>query len=325
MKIELKLVRANAKIPQYATSGAAACDLSSAADEDISLKPGEVKLIPTGIAIAIPDKSAVALIYARSGMSVKRGLAPANCVGVIDSDYRGEIFVPLRNNSSVEQTVAVGERIAQLMLTPVITAEFERVGELDPTARGEGGFGSTGNAEYSLLSELCREERSSMLDILEESFPESERRDREKQAALFEDSDYHSLAIRVDGVLVGFMAYWTLDDVIYCEHFAIKSDRRGGGLGRRAMKELLSMHEGKKIVLECEHKEFGSVAQRRIGFYESLGFVVNDQPYKQPPYKSGMDWVKMHVLSYGGSLGDGDFSRIKKLLYGRIYGVDERD
>jgi dUTP pyrophosphatase len=104
---------------------------------------GETRLVRTGIALEIPE-GYVGLIYARSGISVKRGLAPANKVGVIDSDYRGEIMVALYNQSGKEQTVADGERIAQIVFTPYVAADFCVVDELDSTERGEGGFGSTG-------------------------------------------------------------------------------------------------------------------------------------------------------------------------------------
>lgn len=324
MKVEIKLLRDNAKIPEYATEGSAACDLASAAEEDIVILPRETKLVPTGIAVGISDKGVVALIYARSGISVKRGLAPANCVGVIDSDYRGEIFVPLRNNSPTEQSVKPGERIAQLMFTPVLTADFCQVDELNDTARGIGGFGSTGKAEYSILTELKREERPEMLKILNASFPESERRTDEKQLALFDDPRYRVLAVRSDGSLAGFMAYWELGDIVFYEHFAVKEELRGAGIGRRALKELLAMHEGKRVVLECEERDLNDIAARRVRFYESLGFAVNDQLYKQPPYTAGGEWLRLHLLSHGSTLQDDEFSDIKTLLYDKIYGIREK-
>ena len=119
-------------------------DLHACIDESVVIPAGGRKLIPTGIAIALPSADYVALIFARSGLGVKFGVAPANCVGVIDSDYRGEIMVGLQNSGSEDYTVHPADRIAQLMITPVIQAEVSMVDELDETERGAGGFGSTG-------------------------------------------------------------------------------------------------------------------------------------------------------------------------------------
>ena len=129
--------------PSYGTPFAAGADLYACMGEDVSIKAGETKLFHTGIAMQIPD-GLVGLIYARSGIATKRGLAPANKVGVIDSDYRGEIMVSIYNHSSETQTIADGERIAQIVLTPYITAEFTLSDSLDATDRGSRGFGSTG-------------------------------------------------------------------------------------------------------------------------------------------------------------------------------------
>ena len=109
----------------------------------MTILPGQTAFIPTGFAMAVP-KNCAGLIYARSGMACKRGLAPANKVGVIDSDYRGEIIVALHNHGTVERTVVHGERIAQMVITPVLTLAYEIAESLEETARGEGGFGSTG-------------------------------------------------------------------------------------------------------------------------------------------------------------------------------------
>ncbi len=144
MQIKVKLLREGARLPHLATAGAAACDLYALLEEPIVLQPGERKPIPTGIAIALPDASAVAVICARSGLALKRGLGLANGIGVIDSDYRGEIFVALMNNDDKPQTIENGERVGQLMILPVIAAEYAFASELDETARGAGGFGSTG-------------------------------------------------------------------------------------------------------------------------------------------------------------------------------------
>ena len=141
--LKIKKLNELAKLPTYGTEYAAGCDLYAAINESIILNPGETKLIPTGLGMEIPT-GLVGLIFARSGISIKRGLAPANKVGVIDSDYRGEIMVAIYNQSSEIQTIEKNERIAQFVLVPYVKAEFEEVGSLDETIRGEGGFGSTG-------------------------------------------------------------------------------------------------------------------------------------------------------------------------------------
>ena len=131
-------------LPYYATPGAAAMDLHACMDEAVIIPAGERRVIPTGLAIALPSPEYVALIFARSGLGIKHGIAPANCVGVIDSDYRGEILVGLQNSGGEDYTISPGDRIAQLMITPVLQARLRLVDELDETQRGAGGFGSTG-------------------------------------------------------------------------------------------------------------------------------------------------------------------------------------
>ena len=130
--------------PFYASAGAAAMDLHACVDEAVTIPAGKRAVIPTGIAIGLPSADYVALIFARSGLGIKHGVAPANCVGVIDSDYRGEILVGLQNSGDEDYTIQPGDRIAQLMITPVLQATVTMVEELDDTARGAGGFGSTG-------------------------------------------------------------------------------------------------------------------------------------------------------------------------------------
>ena len=142
--VMIQKMRDCAKIPAYATDGSAAVDLCAAIDEPLTLAPGERRLIPTGIAISIP-KGTVAILSARSGLSYKKGIAAANGIGVIDSDYRGEIFFSSINLSSEAYTVTPGERICQMMLMPVFSMNFTEVESLDETLRGAGGFGSTGN------------------------------------------------------------------------------------------------------------------------------------------------------------------------------------
>lgn len=142
-KIAVKKLRPNAVLPTYGSAWAAGADLYACLEAPVTIAPGKTVLIPTGLAMEIPVGFA-GLIYARSGLSVKRGLAPANKVGVIDADYRGEFMVALLNHGSESQTVCHGERIAQLVITPVFTPGFLEVEELSDTVRGEGGFGSTG-------------------------------------------------------------------------------------------------------------------------------------------------------------------------------------
>ena len=131
-------------LPFYATPGSAAMDLHACIDDPVTIPAGGRSMIPTGLAIALPSPDYVALVYARSGLGIKHGVAPANCVGVIDSDYRGEIIVGLQNSGDSDFTVQPGDRIAQLMIAPVVRANLQMVEELDETARGAGGFGSTG-------------------------------------------------------------------------------------------------------------------------------------------------------------------------------------
>lgn len=142
-KVKVKKVRENAILPIYGTEFSAGADLCACLEEPAVLAPNETKLIPIGISMEIPQGYA-GLVFARSGLATKRHLAPANKVGVIDSDYRGEFFVPLRNHGSVPQTIEHGERIAQMVLVPYLTAQFVEVETLSDTARGSGGFGSTG-------------------------------------------------------------------------------------------------------------------------------------------------------------------------------------
>lgn len=142
-RLKIKKCSKTALMPVRATEGSAGYDLCADCD-DCVINPDEIKKIPTGIAIGIENHECVGLVYARSGLSSRAGLAPVNCVGVIDSDYRGEIIVPLINHSSEPYTIKRGERIAQLVLAPIYIPDLEEAEELDGTQRGEGGFGSTG-------------------------------------------------------------------------------------------------------------------------------------------------------------------------------------
>lgn len=144
MNVSVKKLREGAILPTYGSPEAAGADLYACLEENITIAPGESFFVPTGLSMEIP-KGYAGLIYARSGMACKRGLAPANKVGVIDSDYRGEFIVVLHNHGNKAQTVENGERIAQLVITPVLTPAFEEVDELSDTERSGGGFGSTGN------------------------------------------------------------------------------------------------------------------------------------------------------------------------------------
>lgn len=143
MKVRIKKINENAIIPTYGTEYSAGADLYALLDSKIEIKPHETVFVHTGISVEIPE-GYCGLVFARSSMGAKRGLAPANKVGVIDADYRGEIMVTLHNHSEITQTVEPGERIAQLAIVPFLKAEFEEVDELTDTTRGAGGFGSTG-------------------------------------------------------------------------------------------------------------------------------------------------------------------------------------
>ena len=143
-QVKVKKLRDGAIMPSYGSEFAAGADLYACTDDNtITIKPHETVFIPTGLAMEIPEGYA-GLIYARSGIACKRGLAPANKVGVVDSDYRGEFMVALHNHTNENQDISNGERIAQLIITPYITANFVETQTLDETQRGEGGFGSTG-------------------------------------------------------------------------------------------------------------------------------------------------------------------------------------
>ena len=141
--VSVKLLDPRAKLPAYGSADAAGADLYALTDGPVEIAPGGTALIRTGIAVAVPQ-GYVGLVYARSGLACKRGIAPANKVGVIDADYRGEVMVYLHNHGTQPQTIEDGERVAQLVITPYLTARFEPVDELDCTERGSGGFGSTG-------------------------------------------------------------------------------------------------------------------------------------------------------------------------------------
>lgn len=142
--VSVKLLDPRAKMPTYGSADAAGADLYAVTDGPVTIAPGQTVLIHTGLALAIPQ-GFVGLVYARSGLATKQGLAPANKVGVIDADYRGELMVALHNHSGEMRTVEHGDRIAQLVIAPYLTAQFTQQEELDDTVRGEGGFGSTGS------------------------------------------------------------------------------------------------------------------------------------------------------------------------------------
>ncbi len=141
--IRVKKLRNNAILPTYGSAEAAGADLYACIDEEIAIAPGQTVFIPTGLSMELP-KGCAGLIFARSGLACKRGLAPANKVGVIDSDYRGEFIVALHNHGDAAQTVVPGDRVAQLLIVPVFTPAYELCEELSDTQRASGGFGSTG-------------------------------------------------------------------------------------------------------------------------------------------------------------------------------------
>ena len=143
MNIKVKKLKPGATVPTMGSKFAAGADLYSAEDADVVIGPSETKFIGTGLAMEIPE-GYVGLVYARSGLACKRGLAPANKVGVVDSDYRGEIKVALHNHGKEAQTVEKGDRIAQMVIAPYLSVNYEEADALSETERGEGGFGSTG-------------------------------------------------------------------------------------------------------------------------------------------------------------------------------------
>ncbi len=144
LDVKIRKLRENARVPKYATAFSACGDLCACIDEEVNVGVGEIVRIPTGIAVEPMREDVVGLVFGRSGLGIKQGITLANSVGVIDSDYRGEIIVALINRGSQAYTVQPGERIAQLMFAPIYTANFIECGELDDTARGEGGFGHSG-------------------------------------------------------------------------------------------------------------------------------------------------------------------------------------
>ncbi len=142
--LKFKKLRPDAAVPTYGSDFSAGADLYACLDGDLTILPGETTVVPTGLALEIPENHA-GLVFARSGLATKKGLAPANKVGVIDSDYRGEVLVSILNHGPEKRTISPGERIAQLVITPVVTCDFVEAETLSDTIRGGGGFGSTGS------------------------------------------------------------------------------------------------------------------------------------------------------------------------------------
>ncbi len=143
MQVQVKKLNGRAVLPTRGSSHAAGCDLYACLDADVVVAPQGTAMIPTGLSLALPEGTFGA-VFARSGLAAREGLRPANCVGVVDSDYRGELMVALHNDSGAARTVVHGERVAQLVLLPYLPMEFEETDALPETARGAGGFGSTG-------------------------------------------------------------------------------------------------------------------------------------------------------------------------------------
>ena len=143
MILQIKKLTDTAKIPERGSSMAAGYDLFADIKDEVVIQPHTTFMVGTGVAVAIPE-GYFGGIYARSGLSAKEGLRPANCTGVVDADYRGEIKVALHNDTEEERTIAPGQKIAQMVVSPFLSVEFSQVEELDDTDRGEGGFGSTG-------------------------------------------------------------------------------------------------------------------------------------------------------------------------------------
>ena len=146
MELKIKKLREGAHIPKRATNGSAGMDLYACIEQPITLEPGQLAIVPTGIAIELPDSSCAALLYARSGLGVKHGICLSNGVGVIDSDYRGEVCAGLCNVSDKPYVIEPNERVAQMVIAPVFTPDIVEADELSDTQRGAGGFGSTGRS-----------------------------------------------------------------------------------------------------------------------------------------------------------------------------------
>ena len=144
IQVQVQRVRPGAVIPAYATNGAAGVDLIACLGNSKELVPGEQAIVPTGLAIALPTRDLVALVFPRSGLATRSGLVLANSVGVIDADYRGEIFCPMVNRGSAPVTIEPSDRIAQMVFMPIAVAHLVETENLEPTDRGTGGFGSTG-------------------------------------------------------------------------------------------------------------------------------------------------------------------------------------
>lgn len=144
MKLPVQKLRDGACLPTRATEGSAGYDLYALLEQPLTIHPGDLVRIPTGIAIALPGPEYAAFVYARSGLAIKFGIAPSNCVGVVDSDYRGELLVGLTNHGRAPYTIQSGERIAQMIIAPVVLPEIVPADKLDQTPRGAQGFGSTG-------------------------------------------------------------------------------------------------------------------------------------------------------------------------------------
>lgn len=142
--VKVKKLKENAVVPKRATIGSAGADLYACIDEPVTIEPGSLAMIPTGLAIELESSDCAAFLFARSGLGVKHGITLSNGVGVVDSDYRGEVCVGLCNVSNESYIISAGERIAQMVIMPVKPAEFVVADELSDTSRGEGGFGSTG-------------------------------------------------------------------------------------------------------------------------------------------------------------------------------------
>ena len=146
-EVKIRRVREDAVLPTRGSNGAAGYDLYACLPEPVAIAPGSLCKIPTGVAIALPDRCTVGLVFARSGLGVNHGIAPANAVGVIDSDYRGEILVGLCNTGSEPYVLSPGERFAQLVVMPVCDVTLKETDDLGETARGAAGFGSTGKTK----------------------------------------------------------------------------------------------------------------------------------------------------------------------------------
>lgn len=176
-------------------------------------------------------------------------------------------------------------------------------------------FGNENKMSERIFSELY--------EIMEYSFPDDERRDREAQRKAAKNPAFGVMTASENGAVIGFITFWQLSGCVYIEHFAIARELRGKGLGAEMIKRFCERFYGRRIVLEAEPPSLSEIAARRVGFYNRLGFVLNGYFYLQPPYRNDGNPVELKIMSLGEPLSEDDFRDVKRLLYSDVYGVRE--